>query len=650
MYGRSGRGDGGRADAAAGGWAAVAGDPVGRLFGRYAAGELWLFVAGVVASILGRGVSLVPPLVLGVAIDLVFNDSAPYRLPLVPPELLPAGRVAQLWLSVGLVLGAFVLGVAFTWTQGATLSLFSNRIQHAIRVDAYRAMQGLDMAFFDDKQTGQVMSILNDDVRNLRQFLGSTVSNALTLVVTVVGIAGVLFWLNWQLALVTLVAVPLLTGFTVWFMRAIRPRYRALRASVGALNTRLENNISGMEVIKTSHAEAHEEARIREASFEYYLRTWAVARLEYLYQPTMELLAGVAFAATFALGGLWLVSGAPGPFTGTLRVGEFVTFLFMTQRFIDPLSGAGRIVASYEDARASAERVVSFLDRPVEVRDRDGSVVLERIDGRVEYDGVTFGYRENLPVVRDLSLSVAPGETVAFVGPTGAGKSTAAKLLLRLYDVDEGTIRVDGIDVRDIAVDSLRDAVGYVSQDVFLFDGTVRENVAYGSFEATDEEIERAARAAEAHAFVLELPDGYDTRVGERGIKLSGGQRQRIAIARAMLQDPDILVFDEATSAVDTETEALIQRGLDRLTENRTTFTIAHRLSTVRNADRIYVVDGGRIVESGSHDDLLALGGLYATLWTIQAGEHAAKSLLGERKRTGGERGRRPRGERPGGR
>ncbi|WP_438267415.1 ABC transporter ATP-binding protein [Halomarina litorea] len=610
---------------------------MGRLFGRYAADELWLFVVGVLASILGRGVSLVPPLVLGVAIDAVFNGTTPYRLPLVPPELLPTDRVAQVWLSVGLVLGAFVLGVVFTWTQGATLSLFSNRVQHAIRVDAYRAMQGLDMAFFDDKQTGQVMSILNDDVRNLRTFLGSTVSNALTLVVTVVGIAGVLFWLNWQLALVTLVAVPLLTAFTVWFMRTIRPRYRALRSSVGALNTRLENNISGMEVIKTSHTEAHEEARIREASFDYYLRTWAVARLEYLYQPTMELLAGVAFAATFALGGYWLVAGPPGPFSGTLLVGEFVTFLFMTQRFIDPLSGAGRIVASYEDARASAERVVSFLDREVVVRDREGAVVPDRIEGRVEYEDVTFGYREDLPVVRDLSLSVAPGETVAFVGPTGAGKSTAAKLLLRLYEVDAGIIRVDGLDVRDVAVDSLRDAIGYVSQDVFLFDGTVRENVAYGSFDATDEEIADAARAAEAHKFIEDLPDGYDTRVGERGVKLSGGQRQRVAIARAMLQDPEILVLDEATSAVDTETEVLIQRGLARLTEDRTTLVIAHRLSTIKDADCIYVVDEGRIVESGSHDDLLALDGLYATLWTIQAGERAAEALFARRARTDGD-------------
>jgi ATP-binding cassette subfamily B protein len=632
------RGDGGEPRAEASD-VSTSGDPVARLIARYATGELWLFVVGVLASVLGRAVGLVPPLVLGVAIDAVFpaTGAAPYRLPLVPPALLPTNRTDQLWLSVALVLAAFVLGVVFTWTQGATLSLFSNRIQHAVRVDAYRSMQGLDMAFFDDKQTGQVMSILNDDVRNLRQFLGSTVSNALTLVVTVVGIAGLLLWLNWQLALVTLVAVPLLTGFTVWFMRAIRPRYRALRASIGALNTRLENNVSGMEVIKTAHTEAHEEARIREASYDYYLRTWAVARLEYLYQPTMELLAGVAFAVTFAIGGLWLVGGAPGPFAGELLVGEFVTFLFMTQRFIDPLSGAGRIVASYEDARASAERVVSFLDRPVVVDDHEGSVALDRVEGRVEYDDVTFGYREDLPVVRDLSLTIAPGETVAFVGPTGAGKSTAAKLLLRLYDVTDGAIRVDGHDVRDVTVDSLREAIGYVSQDVFLFDGTVRENVSYGSFDASDEEVEAAARAAEAHAFVRDLPEGYDTRVGERGVKLSGGQRQRLAVARAMLQDPAILVLDEATSAVDTETEVLIQQGLDRLTADRTTLAIAHRLSTIRGADRIYVISDGRIVEQGTHEDLLALDGLYATLWTVQAGDRDAPALLDRLARTDGD-------------
>ncbi|MFC6726215.1 ABC transporter ATP-binding protein, partial [Halobium palmae] len=315
-----------------------------------------------------RFVALLPPVILGLAIDAIFGDRA-YRLPLVPSEWLPSGDVDQLWLSAGLILGAFVLGVVFTWIQGVGLSLFSNRVQHRLRVDTYAAMQDLDMAFFDDKQTGQVMSVLNNDVRNLRDFLANTLSGALQLVVTVVGIAGVLFWLNGQLALVTLVAVPLLTAFTVSFMRTIRPRYRALRAAVGDLNARLENNLSGIEVIKTSTTEGFEVDRVADVSWEYYLRTWAVNRLEYVYQPTMELLAGVAFVVTFVIGGLWIVGGAPGPFSGDLSVGEFVTFLFMTQRFIDPLAGAGRIVNSYENARASGERIFGLSDLPVAVAD-----------------------------------------------------------------------------------------------------------------------------------------------------------------------------------------------------------------------------------------------------------------------------------------
>ncbi|MFD1512936.1 ABC transporter ATP-binding protein [Halomarina rubra] len=600
------------------------------LFVRYARADWPLFVLGVVTSVLGRFVSLAPPLVLGVAIDATFDDSVPYTIPYVPSAWLPTTQVGEVWFSVGLVVAALLASVVFTWTNGAALSLFSNRLQHAIRVDSYEAMQRLDMAFFDDKQTGQVLAILNDDVRNLRMFLGSTVSSALQLVATVLGIAFVLFTLNWQLALVTLVAVPLLAVFTYWFMRTIRPRYRALRSSIGELNTRLENNLDGMEVIKTAHTENHETDRIRETSWEYYLRTWAVAKLEYLYQPSMDLLAGLAFAATFLLGGLWLVGGAPGPFTGTLLVGEFVTFLFMTQRFVDPLSGVGRIVNSYENARASGERIVGLVSRPVEVRDREDSVVRETVEGRVEYDDVTFSYLPDRPVIRNLSFAVDAGDTVAFVGPTGAGKSTAAKLLLRLYDVDEGAVRVDGVDVRDLALDSLRSNVGYVSQDVFLFDGTVAENVRYGSFDATDEGVVAAAKLAEAHAFVENLPEKYDTRVGERGVKLSGGQRQRIAIARAMLQDPAILVLDEATSAVDTETELLIQRGLARLTADRTTLVIAHRLSTVKNADLILVVDDGAVVERGTHDELLAEDGLYATLWNVQAGSDATEEFIAQ--------------------
>jgi ATP-binding cassette subfamily B protein len=594
-----------------------------RLFAQYGRPEWSLLALAVMTSLAGRTVALVPPLVLGVAIDAVFVGNTAYTLPLVPAAWLPTTRVGGLWFSVVLVVGALVSSVLLTWAQGVGFSLFSNRVQHRVRIDAYEAMQGLDMSFFDDKQTGQVMSILNNDVRNLKSFLNGTVGGVVQLLVTVTAIAGILVYLNAQLALVTLVAVPLLTTFTVWFMRTVRPLYRALRESVGDLNTRIENNLDGIEVIKTSSTEGFETGRVEDASWTSYLRTWAVVKLEYLYQPGMELMAGVAFAVTFVVGGLWLVTGPPGPFTGTLLVGEFVTFLFMTQRFVDPLAGAGRIVNSYENARASAERIFDLSDRPVLVGESDSPVALPRdeVVGRIEYDDVAFGYRSDSPVLAGVSFAVEPGETVAFVGPTGAGKSTLAKLLLRLYDVNAGSIRVDGVDIRDLSLVDLRRAVGYVGQDVYLFDGTVRENLQYGAFDASHEEMVAAARAAESHEFVSRLPDGYDTRIGERGVKLSGGQRQRLSIARAMLQDPAILVLDEATSSVDTETELYIQRALDTLTEGRTSVVIAHRLSTVRSADLILVLDGGGVAERGTHDELLARPGLYATLWGIQAGD-----------------------------
>ena len=592
-----------------------------RLFTEYGRENLPFFVVGLIASVLNRLVGIVPALVLGVAIDAVFFQNTAYALPLVPTAWLPATISGQFWLSFWLVIAAFAAGVGLSWVQGLGLAVYSNRVQHAVRVDTYDVLQHLDMAFFDDKQTGQVLSILDSDVRNLRTFLDSTLSGGLQLVVSVVAIAGVLFYLNAQLAAVTLVAVPLLTVFTVWFMRTIRPMYRALRASVGALNTRIENNIAGMEVIKASTTEEYETTRVADASMDYYTRALAVVRLDYLYQPTMELLAGVAFAATFAIGGIWLIAGPPGPFTGELLVGEFVTFLFMTQRFIDPLSGAGRIVNAYENARASGERIFGLTDRDVTVRDAADATELGPVTGRIEFDHVSFAYAAGRSVLHDVSFAAAPGETVALVGPTGAGKSTAAKLLLRLYDATDGAVRVDGHDVRDVSVRSLREAIGYVSQDVYLFDGTVRENLLYGAFDSTEAAMVAAANAAEAHDFVSHLPDGYDTRIGERGVKLSGGQRQRLSIARAMLQDPEILVLDEATSAVDTETELLIQRALDRLTAGRTTLVIAHRLSTIRHADTIVVLDEGRVVETGTHDELVERGGLYATLWGVQAGD-----------------------------
>jgi ATP-binding cassette subfamily B protein len=365
----------------------------------------------------------------------------------------------------------------------------------------------------------------------------------------------------------------------------------------------------------------------------------------------MELLAGVSFTLTFLVGGYWLFVGPPPLATGGLQPGTFVTFLFLSQRFATPLAEVSNIVDQYENAKASAERVFGLMDVPVGVDDRPDAVELDDVAGRVEYDDVSFAYGdgpvgvgsavggggagatggapgepESDPerVIDGVSFVAEPGETVALVGPTGAGKSTVAKLLLRLYDVTEGAVRVDGHDVRDVTLASLRSQIGYVGQDTYLFDGTIAENIRYGDFEADDAAVRAAAKAAEAHEFIERLPDGYDTRVGERGVKLSGGQRQRVAIARVVLRDPPLLVLDEATSAVDTETEFLIQRSLDSLSERRTTLAIAHRLSTVKDADRILVVEDGEITERGSHEDLLAADGLYADLWRVQAGDLAS--------------------------
>ena len=603
--------------------------PLARLFQAYGTDEIHWFALGMAANVIARLASLAPPLVLGVAIDAVFVDQQPYTLPIVPDAWLPVTAEGQFWFSVALIVGAFLTTGVFTWVYGVAANNFAHRVMHAVRTDSFARMQELDMPFFDDKQTGEVMSVLNNDASNLEVFLDDALQNTARLGVMVLGIAAVLFYLNWQLALVTLVAVPAMVLLTLWFMRRVEPIYVEQRASIGHLNTRLENSLSGVELVKTSGTESYEVDRVTHASLEYFRQTMSMLKLNYVYRPGMELLAGLSFAATFVVGGIWIFDGPPGPFTGELSVGAFVTFLFMSQRIVTPLAEVSSIVDQYENAKASSERVFGLMDVPVWITDADDAVDLTDPEGRVEYREVSFSYPETAlaaaerreggeVVLRDVSFAADPGETVAVVGPTGAGKSTILKLLLRLYEVSEGEIRVDGHDVRELTTASLREAIGYVGQETFLFDGTVAENIRYGEFDATDAAVRAAAEAAEADGFIRDLPNGYETRIGERGVKLSGGQRQRLSIARTVVQDPAILILDEATSAVDTETELAIQRSLDRLSAGRTTLAVAHRLSTVKDADTILVVDGGEVVERGTHDDLVARGGLYATLWGVQ--------------------------------
>ncbi|QLH78515.1 ABC transporter ATP-binding protein [Halosimplex rubrum] len=597
--------------------------PMRRLFAEYGRENAFQFVIGFVSSVAARILDLLPPLLLAVAIDSIFGEQQ-YSLWLVPQSWLPESQIGQIWLTVGIIAAAFLIGAGFHWTRNWGWNSFAQNIQHDVRTDTYDKMQRLNMDFFADKQTGELMSILSNDVNRLERFLNDGMNSFFRLSIMVLGISVILFSMNWHLALIALVPVPVIAFFTKKFIDVIQPKYADVRSSVGQLNSRLENNLGGIQVIKTANTETFESDRVDDVSEDYFDANWDAIDTRIKFFPGLRLISGLGFVLTFVVGAFWVVGEPLGPLSGELSSGAFVAFILYTQRFIWPMAQFGQIINMYQRAHASSERIFGLMDTPSRIVEDPDAEPLAVEEGGVEFDDVSFGYGdgpEAETIVEDVTFDVEGGETVALVGPTGAGKSTVMKLLLRMYDVDEGAIRIDDTDLREATIPSLRQALGYVSQETFLFYGTVQENIEYGTFDADRADIVEAAKMAEAHQFIQNLPDGYDTKVGERGVKLSGGQRQRIALARAILKDPDILVLDEATSDVDTETEMLIQRSLDKLTADRTTFAIAHRLSTIKDADKIVVLEDGAIVERGSHEALLEEDGLYAKLWAVQAGE-----------------------------
>ncbi len=516
-------------------------------------------------------------------------------------------------ICVGIVVIFFVRGI-FYYGQGYLVSYIGQRVIVDVRDVLFRKLQRMPISFFDRHQTGEIMSYISNDVAALQSALVERMVEALTESAIFFGSLVMMVLLDWKLSILTLVTVPLVGLAMDFFGRKVRWAGSVIQARMSDITALMQESISSERVVKSFVREDFEIDRFHEQNELNFRAQMKDAQLSSLLTPTVEFLAALAVTVIIWFGGKEVVDGV-------ITAGTLVAFLTYAVNLANPVKRLSRIYAQIQKAMAGADRVFALLDTEETVTSAPDAKLLPPVEGRVAFSNVNFSYREDVPALTGVTLAAEPGQMIAFVGPSGAGKSTVANLIPRFYDVTGGSITIDGHDVRDVTTDSLRTQIGLVPQETVLFSATVRENIRYGRLDATDAEIEAAAKDANAHDFIMALPEGYDTEIGERGATLSGGQRQRIAIARAILKDPKILILDEATSALDTESEKVVQAALDRLMVGRTSFVIAHRLSTIIGADRIYVLDGGKIREQGTHEELLTAGGLYASLYQIQYGK-----------------------------
>ncbi|TVR20080.1 MAG: ABC transporter ATP-binding protein [Anaerolineaceae bacterium] len=566
-------------------------------------------VLGTVFSVLNKLFDLAPPALIGGAVDIVTRREEAFLSAFGVTEL-----SAQLWVLAGITLFIWICESVFEYIHKLYWRNLAQNIEHDLRLDAYAHVQDLEMAYFEDQSTGGLMAILNDDVNQLERFLDVGANELIQVTATVVLISAGFMLVAPSVAWMALLPVPIIIYGSVWFQGKLTPRYANVRERVGFLNHQLANNLSGIATIKSFTNEQRETERIRHESDNYRQANRYAIVLSAAFVPLIRMVIVGGFIAIMVFGGQLALSGA-------LNIGLYSVLIFMTQRLLWPLTRLGETFDLYQRAMASTNRIMNLLKTEAQIVDGAQSLPRADVKGHIQFDDVRFAYSNGFNVLKSLSLEIPAGNTAAIVGATGAGKSTVIKLLLRLYDVTGGAVRLDGHDVRDLQLHDLRGAIGLVSQDVFLFHGTVLENILYGRPDATEQEVIAAAKIAEAHDFITSLPQGYATIVGERGQKLSGGQRQRISIARAVLKNPPVLILDEATSAVDNETEAAIQRSMEKLAVGRTTIIIAHRLSTVRAADQIFVLSEGELHEHGTHAELAAQDGIYAALWRVQTGE-----------------------------
>ena len=580
--------------------------PLSRLL-RYSKPYQLQVCSAIACSILNTFFDLAPPYLIGIAIDVVVKPDS---------SLISQFGITSLTHQLAIVSGlTLLIWSVESLTEYGYSRLWRNlaqTLQHKLRVDAYSHLQNLELSYLEDRSTGLLLSILNDDINQLERFLNYGAHDILHFFTTILIVGTTFIALAPGVSGWAMAPIPLVIWGAMVFQTRLEPRYADVREKNGLISSRLTNNLSGMATIKSFTAEAYERERVTAESNAYRRSNANAIALSVAFVPIIRIIILIGFTATLFLGGLAVANGR-------LSAGTYGFMVFISQRLLWPFTELGEIVDEYQRAMASVCRVMELLDTPITIS--HGGLSHKTIRGNIQFEDITFAYPGRSPVLSQFSLHIPAESTIGIVGATESGKSTLVKLLLRFYDIQQGRILIDGGDIRDMNLFDLRRHIGWVSQDVFLFHGTVAENIAYGSFDASHDQIIQAAKAAEAHDFIQQLPQGYNTVVGERGQKLSGGQRQRIAIARTILKNPPILVLDEATSAVDNETEAAIQKSLQTITQNRTTIVIAHRLSTIRHADCIYVMAQGQLSESGTHEQLLTQAGVYASLWQIQSGE-----------------------------
>lgn len=517
------------------------------------------------------------------------------------------------FIAVSIVVVFAVRGFFYYW-QSYLVSYIGQKVVVDVRAVMFKKFQRMPMAYFDKHQTGETMSYVTNDVAAIQAALVDNLIELFTEASILIGSIVLMLYIDWKLTLLTLITVPMVGYAMRIFGKKIKKSGALIQERIADITALLQESISSIRVVKSFVREDYEIQRFQvenELNFQAMMKN---VRLTSLLTPTVEFLAALAVTLIVWFGGYEVVNGI-------MSAGALVAFLTYAVNLANPVKRLSRIYGRMQQAMAAIDRIFFVLDLEETVNDKPGAKILPKVSGKVTVDHVTFSYDGKHNALEDVTLEVSPGQMIAFVGPSGAGKSTIANLIPRFYDVDSGSIKIDGYDIRDVTLNSLREQIGIVPQETLLFNTTVMENIRYGKLDATDEEVIAAAKAANANNFILDLPEGYQTLIGERGLNLSGGQRQRMAIARAMLKNPQILILDEATSALDTESEKIVQAALDELMVGRTSFVIAHRLSTIFSADQIFVIDKGKVCEHGTHEELLKRGGLYENLYKIQFGE-----------------------------